>query len=155
MAAMSGRDAGWCCCSQASQRSPSLAHRRLITAGRASSKSLPGSISQSQIPSEETGFFRLGGCGSSLTLAGCSGSFLSCHGGGWSGATCPTSPTAKHHSSPFRQVRQTSSVVRTRCASCCCCCCCCCCFLLRLLFPIFIYLFLFIFFQKKKHKNNF
>ncbi|MGH0129865.1 UNVERIFIED_CONTAM: hypothetical protein FKN15_040009 [Acipenser sinensis] len=48
---------------------------------------------------------------SSLTLAGRSGSSFSCHGGGWSGAMCPTSPIAKHHSSPFKQVRQTSSVV--------------------------------------------
>ncbi|MGH0160543.1 UNVERIFIED_CONTAM: hypothetical protein FKN15_001236 [Acipenser sinensis] len=73
----------------------------------------PGSASQSQIPSEETGFFRLGGCGSSLTLAGCSGSFLSCHGGGWSGATCLTSPTAKHHSSPFRQDTICDSLARS------------------------------------------
>ncbi|MGH0146793.1 UNVERIFIED_CONTAM: hypothetical protein FKN15_058713 [Acipenser sinensis] len=41
---------------------------RLITAGKATMISLSGSASQSQIPSEETGFFRLGGCGSSLRL---------------------------------------------------------------------------------------
>ncbi|MGH0130300.1 UNVERIFIED_CONTAM: hypothetical protein FKN15_045732 [Acipenser sinensis] len=95
-------------------RSPSLAHRRLITSGRASSAFLPGSTSQPQIPSEESELVGLLASGTSPPDAGRSGSSISCRAWLWLSGKYLTSPHRKHHPSSSRQARQTSGVVEMR-----------------------------------------